>query len=382
VRRVRAQVMSYSPRPKAVPTPLATVGVAMLDALVVTPSPTAGPAEALVALPNPTITPTPIYCEVLPQVRLEGLTHVWQTWNNCGPATLVMNLSYYGSLVNQADAGSALRTFEDDKNVSPEELAEYARAQGFNALSLINGDVHRLRLLLSNGIPVLIETWHEPEPDDGMGHYRLLVGYDEGQQEWIAYDSFDSKGVDPDQPYTGIRIPYPALDPLWRVFNRAYVLVYDDERAPLVEAILEDDLDTAALRRRALEAARAETQERPEDPFAWFNLGSDLASMGQFQQAATAYDRARQLGLPWRMLWYQYGPFQAYHQVGRYEEVLSLAEATLAHTTSIEEIYFWKGMAHNSLGDLESARQAWERCLELNPNFLPALDALASLGRS
>jgi tetratricopeptide (TPR) repeat protein len=304
---------------------------------------------------------------------------MWQTWNNCGPATLAMNLSYYGSTLSQADVGAALRFYEDDKNVGPEEMVAFARSQGFNALVRINGDADRLRLLLSNSIPVLLETWHEPEPDDGMGHYRLLVGYEDAAREWIAYDSYDSRGVDPDQPYAGIRVPYDELDRLWSVFNRTYVLIYTDEFAPTVEGILGSELDDAAMWQRALEHAWAETQERPDDPFAWFNLGSDLVALGQFEPAAAAYDRARQIGLPWRMLWYQFGPFQAYYETARYQEVVALTDATIKTTNSIEEIYYWRGMALKAQGDIPGARQAWQRALELNPNYAEAAAVLADL---
>jgi tetratricopeptide (TPR) repeat protein len=316
---------------------------------------------------------------VASSVKLAGLSHMWQTWNNCGPATLAMNLSYYGSTLSQADVGAALRLYEDDKNVGPEEMAVFARSQGFNALVRVNGDADRLRLLLSNSVPVLLETWHEPEPNNGMGHYRLLVGYEDATREWIAYDSYDSRGLDPNQPYTGIRVPYDELDRLWSVFNRTYVLIYTDELAPDVEGILGEELDDATMWQRALQHAWAETRERPDDPFAWFNLGSDLIALGQFEPAATAYDHARQIGLPWRMLWYQFGPFQAYYETARYQEVVALTDATIQTTSSVEEIYYWKGMALKAQGDVAGARQAWQRALELNPNYAEAAAVLAGL---
>ena len=80
---------------------------------------------------------------------------MWQTWNNCGSAILAMNMSYYGHLVNQADIGAVLRPYMDDKNVSPEELAGFARTQGLHAVVRVNGNTGRLRQLLDDGIPVL-----------------------------------------------------------------------------------------------------------------------------------------------------------------------------------------------------------------------------------
>ena len=266
-----------------------------------------------------------------PAVRLTGLTHAWQTWNNCGPATLAMNLSYFGSRATQAEVAATLRPFKDDKNVNPEELAAYARSQGLRALARVNGSSEMLRQLLAAGIPVLIETWYEPKPNDGMGHYRLLVGFDDAAGEWIAYDSYDSHGLAKGQPYAGIRLPYAEVARDWPIFNRAYLLIYDEARAAAVERVVEADLDDAAMWQRALAAAEAEVAQQPDDPFAWFNLGTDLTALGRFAEAASAYDHARQLGLPWRMLWYQFGPFRAYYETGRHDEVDCASRCHPAH---------------------------------------------------
>jgi tetratricopeptide (TPR) repeat protein len=211
-----------------------------------------------------------------------------------------MNLSYFGSRATQAEVAATLRPFKDDKNVSPDELAAYARAQGFHALARVNGSPETLRQLLSAGVPVLIETWYEPKPNDGMGHYRLLVGFDDAAREWIAYDSYDSHGLVKGQPYAGIRLPYDAVTRDWPVFNRTYLLVYDETRAAAVEQVVGEEMDDAVMWPRALTAAEAAVAVQPDDPFAWFNLGSSLTALERFTEAASAYDRSRQLGLPWR----------------------------------------------------------------------------------
>jgi hypothetical protein len=82
-------------------------------------------------------------------------------------------MSYFGSKLSQADVAAVLRPYRDDKNVSPDEMAAYARARGLQAIVRVNGDADRLKRLLSAGVPVLLETWYEPKPNDGMGHYRL-----------------------------------------------------------------------------------------------------------------------------------------------------------------------------------------------------------------
>jgi tetratricopeptide (TPR) repeat protein len=309
---------------------------------------------------------------------LGGIQHYWQTWNNCGPATLTMNLSYYGLPVTQAEAAKVLKPNKDDKNVSPDQIVAYARSQGLNALVRVNGDFDRLRRLISAGVPVLVETWLEH--DGGMGHYRLVTGYDDAAGEWTVYDSYVSEGIDPKGPYPGIRIPYDQMDRLWHVFNRLYVVVYDEARAAAVQDILGADQDDAAMWQRALERAQGDAQQTPGDAYAWFNLGSSLAAQGRFADATTAFDQARVIGLPWRMLWYQFSPFQAYYEAGRTEELIALADATIATVGNIEETYYWKGKGLQARGDAEGARQNYRRAVDLNSNYPEAAAALAELG--
>jgi tetratricopeptide (TPR) repeat protein len=432
--RVRAEIAARRPHPEFVPTPLPTATAVLVSAAIggdigpvgtlplpaaqpaaesmasptptrtPTPSPTPSPTPAYlsqlpptraVARPDPhdsppgtrpirdgqpPVTPTPAYLPAAASVDLTGFNHIWQKWNNCGPATLAMDLSYFGLLLDQKDVAAVLKPNRDDKNVSPEEMAEFARSQGFNALVRANGDFDRLRLLLSNGVPVLVETWLEQEPGNGMGHYRLLTGYDDASQQWTVFDSYVSVGVAADQPYRGIHLSYEEMGRLWAVFNRTYVLIYSDEMAPLVLSILGEDVDDSMMWQRALRRAQVEVEQRPDDPFAWFNLGTDLTALDHFEQAGVAYDRARVIGLPWRMLWYQFGPFRAYYESGRYEELIALADATIATAGDIEEAYYWKGLGLAAQGDTAGARQVWQRALELNSNYAEAASALSAIG--
>ena len=116
---------------------------------------------------------------------------------------------------------------------------------------------------------------------------------------------------------------------------------------------------------------RRKSRRSPDDPFAWFNLGTDLTALGRYEEAASAYDQARQLGLPWRMLWYQFGPFRAYYETGRYDEVIALADATLRTAKHIEELYYWKGLAQHARGDCRRPRGSFagSGTLQFNPNF-------------
>jgi len=364
------------------PAQAITGALSQAATLTPTPAPLTQTTLSATATPlpiAPTPTPLPAYTPPQRTVALTGLSHMWQTWNNCGPATLAMNLSYFGSTLGQAEIGNVLRSHEDDKNVSPVELAAFAQSQGYYAQVRVNGNDPLMKLLLSNGIPVLIETWLEPEPNDGMGHYRLLTGYDEAGGYWIGYDSYYHDNlVNPDGDYQGIRMPFVETRELWKVFNYTYLLIYSEAQAPTVQAIFGTALDPAVMWQEALQAAQAAVDQNAADPFAWFNLGTSLHAFGDQAAAVQAYDQARQIGLPWRMLWYQYEPFAAYYAVGRYGDLMTMADTTLATTKSIEELYYWRGQALAALGNQTEARQAWEQALQLNARFAPAQEALAA----
>jgi len=340
--------------------------------------PTVATRDRLTPTPRPAVTAT--RPPVFPATRqLAGLSHHWQTWNNCGPATLSMNLSYFGITAAQDKIAGVLRPEKDDKNVSPEELAEFARSQGLEALVRVNGDATRLKALLAADIPVLVETWYEPEPNDGMGHYRLIVGYDDAAQTWIAYDSYDSHGIKKGEAYAGIRLPYDSFDKLWKVFGRTYLAIFDESRAAAVVDVLGADLEETAMWRHALAGDLAEAEANPRDAFAWFNLGTDYVALGDFKAAAEAYDTARRMKLPWRMLWYQFGPFRAYYEVGRHQEVVSLAEATIKTAVHDEELFFWKGRSQMALGDMAGARASFEQAVKLRPSYQDAQSELAGI---
>ncbi|MGD1992589.1 MAG: tetratricopeptide repeat protein, partial [Anaerolineae bacterium] len=115
------------------------------------------------------------------------------------------------------------------------------------------------------------------------------------------------------------------------------------------------------------------------EAFAWFNVGSSLTALGRYDEAAAAYDQARTLGLHFRMLWYQFGPYETYQTVGRYEEVINLANATLATASNLEESYYWRGRAKLALGDLEGAHADFQTALHHHEGWPPALEALETL---
>jgi tetratricopeptide (TPR) repeat protein len=305
-------------------------------------------------------------------IKLAGFRHQWQTWNNCGPATITMAMSHFGRPELQAQAAQFLKPNPDDKNVGPDELVAYVRSVGLMADYRIAGDLPRVKQLLANDVPVVVEMWFTPHPNDGMGHYRLLMGYDDAAGRFLAYDSYDPPGTD-------VPLPYQSFDADWRVFNRTYVPVYPPDKAPVVDAILAGDRDDQAMLQHALDVATGEASAQPNDAFAWFNVGSTLTAMGRDAEAVPAYDRARALKLPWRMLWYQFGPFEAYLSQGRLNDVLTLTGANLQQASDLEESQYYRGRALQAQGQTAAARAAYQAALKVNPKYTPAYYSLSTL---
>ncbi len=360
-RMVQATLQAYTATAAARPSPT-PVG---------TPSPTPTPEGT----PTPTPPPTPTATPLPPRVYLDGVRHEYQTWNNCGPATLSMALSFWGWRGFQTTTAEYLKPNPRDKNVSPYEMQNFVEERtdlGF--LWRLGGDLDLLRRLLAAGFPVMVEKgFIGPGFEGWMGHYTLVVGYDDAQETFVTFDSYRG----PDYPIT-----YKQFLTDWRAFDYLFLLPYPQDREAEVWALLGPWADEAWAARQALERARVETQTLRGRPlfFAWFNLGTAHVRLREYVDAAYAYDMAFSVYAalppeerPWRVMWYQTGPYWAYYYSGRYQDVINLATTTLSAMSEpiLEESYYWRALAREALGDRAGAIADLEEAVRLNPNFRP-----------
>ena len=343
-------------------------------------APPASSTPTVTAAPSPTPIPIP------PSARLTGVQHKFQTWNNCGPATLAMALSYFDLHRTQDQTAAVLKPDPEDRNVTPEEMASYVRNETeFEALSRTNGDLTTVLRLLSEGMPVIIELGIDPPGEyawmEWYGHYLLLVAYDDQQEAVWVYDSWFGTSEVPGENADdeGREISYEELDSYWRHFNRSYIVLYRPEQEQFVSDIIGEDMDDEKMWQNAQQVVLAELNEEPENAFLWFNLGTVYNALEEYERAASAFDQARSIGLPWRMLWYQFGPYEAYYQTGRYDDVILLADVTLQDRPYFEESYYYKALAQIELGEVDEAQRNLRRAVDFNPNFQPAAEALREL---
>jgi tetratricopeptide (TPR) repeat protein len=361
-----------------VPTPLAQLSATPEPVLTATPTPT----FTLTPVLSPTITPTvpsptplPSPTAIPPAVELPAPEYIKQTINNCGPATLAMNLKYYGWDGTQETISELIKPVPEDRNVNVEELVYYVRTRAgwLNAEFRVGGNLELLKQFIAAGIPVMIEeSFHIaevywPNDDQWAAHYLLLTGYDDTRQVFIGQDSFDGPNR---------AVEYAVLDRDWQIFNRVYILVFPPERQAEVQSIVGEDWDVDTNRQNALDIAQAETESDPQNPYPWFNLGSNMVYFGRYLEASQAYDQARTLGLPQRMLRYQFGPFFAYFHSGRNDDLLTLTEYALLRTPNAEEALLWHGWGLYRAGDSNKAVEQFYKALEANPYYQDAVYAL------
>lgn len=126
-----------------------------------------------------------------------------------------------------------------------------------------------------------------------------------------------------------------------------------------------------------------------EQYFAMFNRGTSLERSQDYNGSAQAYDEAFKLNAkltgdqrPWRMLWYQTGPYFAYFNTGRMNDVINLADKTIGAASEpyIEESFYWRARAKAQLGDTTGAADDLKKSLQYHPGFGPTVALMQQLG--
>ena len=376
---------------------VATAVQATLNAYV-SPSATLKPSTPE---PTPPITPTP---QPLPErVFLKGVRPEQQRYNNCGPATLSMYLSYYGWVghlnpdaeIPQDHIAPYLKPNREDKNVMPYEMQEYiTQYTDFDALIRLGGDLQTLKTLLAAGFPVMVEKGFEGANFEGwMGHYNLVIGYDDTREVFFTQDSYNLLHVENWQNSTGFEVTYADMLTNWRAFNNVFLVVYPKDKTNDVLNALGSLVDESNAYRVAYDRAlhESKTLKDPRDQFfAWFNAGTSLVYLQDYSGAAQAFDTAYGIyptipekNRPWRIVWYQTGPYFAYYYTLRYQDVIEMAPTTLdamGPNKGIEESWYWRALAELAGGDQVGAISDLRESLKWHPGFTPSVEQLNALG--
>jgi tetratricopeptide (TPR) repeat protein len=189
-------------------------------------------------------------------------------------------------------------------------------------------------------------------------------------------------------------VSYDEFMKEWRSFDYIFVVVYPSDRQANVTTLLGPYSDDNWATHHALDLATSDAQSLTgiDQFFAWFDVGTSDVALKAYVDAAFAYDQAFQIynsipfgytASPFRMTWYQTGPYFAYYYAGRYQDVISLANTTLNKTIAeptLEESLYWRGMAEAVTGQSGAAVNDYRAALKIHPNYPPAVQGLQELG--
>lgn len=370
-----------------------------------TPLPT--PSLTLTPTLGPTLSPTITSTPLPASVAIKGFKYVDQKnrWNYCGPANLTMALSYLGWTGNRDIIAKSIKPgIQDPKldfiqqgrsdvNVMPYELVDFVNDETeYRALSRLGGDIDLAKKLLAAGFPFIAEKGYFEKDYAGkvawLGHYQFVTGYDDARGEVIVQDTWN------DGPNFHIKYDDFMASQAWLSFDNIFIVVYAPEREAELMDVLGQYADSQWAAGHALSVAEDHIRSASGIDlfFAWYAKGTSHVALQQYADAATAYDEAFSIydsigkddkQRPFRMMWYQTGPYFAYFYSGRYQDVINLANVTLNDTISkptLEESILWRGRAEYMIGDTKSAIDDYREALRLHPNWGPAIQSLQDLG--
>lgn len=364
-----------APTPEAEPT--------ATELLEATPEPT--PAEAVEPSPTPEpetestqSDPTPAPesepddppLDLPDSADLAGMQHMYQTFNNCSAASVCMLLSHYDVVFDQETLRPIMRPNDGTRHGKNEYMIGFIREQGFEAHLMHGGDVETLQAFIAHDIPVIVQQWLEPASDP-IGHYSVVRGYDDNAGVFRLNDSMHGQDF---------RISYEEFISKWRAFSYRFIPVYPADQQDIVDRILGEETDLSVNRQRTIEMIQDELEQRPDDAELIYSLGNNLHDLGRYEEAVEAYERARSIGLPPKMLWYVYWPAEAYNELGRHQEAIQVAEEQIASAQTFGDMRYERARALEALGQTDRAIAEYNQALRDDPRLDRAEDALDRLG--
>ncbi len=358
-------------------TPVPTINPSLVAPVVVSASATAprptAPAPVPTVAPTAVPQPTPLPAAVF----LEPMAHWYQGWNQCAEMAASMALSYFGIKEDPNLVTAQLRPNngpKGTKNVESYRIAEFINTQGVKAQVFEGGSIERVKRLVASGVPVIVGQWQNRADHAGIGHWRVVRGYDDAKQIFILNDSM----LDP-----AFQIKYSEFDDLWPLYDYVYIPVWNDKLAPSVQRIMSEEMDPKVNVARAISYMQSRAEQQPQNAEIQFGLGGAYFKAGNYEKAAEQFHKAKTMGLlnktPWA-LWYQSWPVVALGKIGADDEALQLAQDNIKSAGVFALMHYDRAVIFEKRGDMGAAKREYQSALVDDKNLKEAQDALARLG--
>lgn len=216
-----------------------------------------------------------------------AMSHVWQTWNNCGPASVVMALSTLGVQASQEEARLALRGPDIRRGMPSGNVDPWLRARfGLRSVVRTNGTTDQVKTFVANGFPVLVTQWLD-DSATRIAHYRVVRAYDDAKAVFYVNDPMRGAGV---------ALGYDWFVDNWKSFSYRYMVLYQPEDEAVVKKIVGGDWDDLAMRERLYSRARSDALREGSGATPWLAYGEAAYQSGRFSEAVEAFERGLALG--------------------------------------------------------------------------------------
>jgi hypothetical protein len=218
---------------------------------------------------------------------IDDMKHVWQSLNNCGPASVVMALSTFGIDVSQELARVPLRGTSVLSGMGPQKVDGWVNANfGLRSVWRNNGTNDLVRRLVANGFAPMVTQWMQDPSISRIPHWRVVRGYDDAAGTFYVND-----------PMLGNRVSlsYHRFENNWQSFSYRYMVIYDPKDEALLKAIIGDDWNDVKMRKNFYERAKADAYAH-DTSGSWLVYGEAAYGYGMFREAVSAFERGMSLG--------------------------------------------------------------------------------------
>lgn len=160
-----------------------------------------------------------------PALALSGVPMYYQSYNDCGPASIGMVLGYYGINV-------PVKTISSKTKPKPESymqvgaISPYVGQYGLETAVVYGGQIEKLQKMVALGVPTIVLQYYIQVGK--VPHFRVVRGFDR-QAQWIYL-------ADPLVGYA--KMSYKDFDTLWNTQGRIFIAVYPPQlKASVLSAL-------------------------------------------------------------------------------------------------------------------------------------------------
>jgi hypothetical protein len=253
------------------------------------------------------------------------MRHLWQSLNNCGPASVVMALSTFGIDADQEEARLALRGPDVRRGMGPGGVNPWVTSlYDLRSVSRSNGTIELMKHFVANGFAPMVTQWMQDPTISRIAHWRTVRGYDDDLAVFYVND-----------PMLGANVPlsYEWFNANWQPFSYRWMVIYKPRDADRVQQIVGADWSELGMRDRFYARAKADAYAQ-ETSAAWLTYGEAAYQDGWFAEAVAAFERGMQLGSATGVFTVRNSYPQALRALGRQTDANNAAAALANLTTT------------------------------------------------